>query len=390
MTDSPRVRVGVIGLGLIAQAVHLQNLNTLREKFDVTHLCDLSPSLASTMGGEWALSNGVPPRTSSHPTQVLDDSNVDAVIILTPGTHAFLARQALDAGKHVLAEKPFAYTIAETRELTALAEARGRVLQVAYMKLFDPILPRARAELERIGTVRVVRVTVLHPNDSPQYAHQRYLRFTDADTRDVEDAISYDEARLADAVGAVVEPFRSIYSGVLQGSLVHEMSVLRGLFGKPELSIEYAQMGSIEIGQRLSAPPQIQALGSLGEAQFAMSWNWLPDYPEYGEEVAVFGSAGRLTLRMPGPYLRDHRAELIVESNSAEERSTNLLVAEHRTGFMHELLAFHDSISTGGPVLSPALDVAWDNAGLQAIAAALADHYGAVIGGEAGEGRATK
>lgn len=386
MTETPRVRLGVIGLGLIAQAVHLQNLNTLRELFDVTHLCDLSPSLAATVGAEWGLSNGVAPRLSSDTAELFADPNVDAVLILTPGTHAFLTRQALAAGKHVLAEKPFSHTIAETVELTALAEANERVLQVAYMKFFDPIMARARAEIERIGTVRLVRVTVMHPDDDPQYAHQRYQRFADADISKIADAIAYEDERLTDAVGEVEEPFRSIYSDVFQGSTVHEMAVLRALFGEPEFAIDYAQLGEVTLGQKLTAPPQMQAIGTLGDTQLIVSWNWLPDYPEYGEEITILGSAGRITLRMPGPYLRDARAELVVESNSGDERSTNRIVSEFRTGFVHELIAFHDSITTGAPVLSTAAGAGWDNAGLQAITAALAARYGATIGGEAAEG----
>lgn len=384
MTSSPpRVRLGVIGLGLIAQTVHLQNLHTLRDLFEVTHFCDLSPSLVRAIGDEWGLDDGAAPRVSTDTAELLADPDVDAVLILTPGTHAYLTRLALRAGKHVLAEKPFSHTVAETRELSALAETNGRVLQVAYMKMFDPIMTRARAELERIGTPRLIRVTVMHPDDDPQYAHQRYLRFGDADVSALSDALAYEDARLTDAVGAVEEPFRSIYSDVFQGSTVHEMSVIRRLFGEQELAIEYAQLGTATVGERLAEPPQVQALGALGEMQFAMSWNWLPDYPEYAEEIVVLGSAGRLTLRMPAPYLRDERAELVVEARSGEERSTDLLVTEHRTGFVHELIAFHDSITNGAKVLSTALGAGWDNAGLQSITAALAARYGAHIGGEA-------
>lgn len=387
MIETPRVRLGVIGLGLIAQAVHLQNLHTLRELFDVTHLCDLSPSLAKTIGDEWGLSNGTAPRVSTDTAELFADPNVDAVLILTPGTHAYLARLALAAGKHVLAEKPLAHTVAETQELSVLAAANDRVLQVAYMKLFDPIMSRARAELESIGTLRLIRITVMHPDDDPQYAHQRYLRFRDADISRIADALRYESDRLTDAVGGVEEPFRSIYSDVFQGSTVHEMAVLRALFDERDLTIDYAQLGEVTLGEKLSEPPQVQALGTLGDTQIMMSWNWLPDYPEYGEEIVVLGSAGRLTLRLPGPYLRDHRAELVVESNSGEERSTNRLVTEQRTGFVHELLAFHASVTEGAPVLSTAIGAGWDNVGLQDITAALADRYGATIGGEAGARR---
>lgn len=364
------MRLGVIGLGLIAQAVHLQNLQTLREKYQVTHVCDLSPALAAQVAAE----HGGPIRHSVDAEAVLADPEVDAVLLLTPGTHAELTRKALRAGKHVLAEKPFAHTVAEARELDALATQKGLILQIGYMKMYDPIMPRARAELVNIGTARVVRVTVLHPADAPQFAHARFLRYGDADTSALDG--TYERDRALEAVGPIGEPFLSIYTNVLQGSVVHELSVLRALFGEPPLRIAHAQAAGIVIGERLTEPPQLQALGTLGDTQLSLSWNWLPDYPEYGEEIAVFGSAGRLYLRMPGPYLRDSRAELVVESVRDGERASTRLVSEHRTGFVHELLAFHASVTDGAPVLSTAAGSAYDTAALRQIALVLAAAHG--------------
>ncbi|NUR88093.1 MAG: Gfo/Idh/MocA family oxidoreductase, partial [Nonomuraea sp.] len=290
------VRLGVIGLGLIAQAVHLQNLQSLRESFRVTHVCDLSPTLAAQVAAEY----GGPVRHSADAAEVLADPEVDAVLILTPGTHAELAGQALRAGKHVLAEKPFAHTVEECAKLAELAAAKGLVLQVGYMKMYDPIMARARAELAGLGELRLVRVTVLHPDDDPQFAHARYLRYGDADLSKVDPG--HERFRAEQAVGGRGEPYLSLYTDVLQGSVVHELSVLRALFGEQPLTVAHAQLGTYEPGEKLTEPPQLQALGTLGGMQLSLSWNWLPDYPEYGEEIAVFGSAGRLHLRMPGPY----------------------------------------------------------------------------------------
>ncbi|MEU7898057.1 Gfo/Idh/MocA family oxidoreductase [Nonomuraea sp. NPDC049152] len=358
------MRLGVIGLGLIAQAVHLQNLQALREKYQVTHVCDLSATLAAQIAAEY----GGPVRHSTDAADVLADPEVDAVLLLTPGTHADLTRRALEAGKHVLAEKPFAHTVGECVELDALAAAKGLVLQVAYMKMYDPIMDRARAELANLGAIRLVRVTVLHPDDRPQFSHQRFLRYDDAVVPD--DA--YGREKAFEAVGDLGEPYVSIYANVLQGSVVHELSVLRALFGEQPIAIAHAQAAGLKPGVKLEEPPQLQALGTFGEAQLSLSWNWLPDYPDYGEEIAVFGSAGRLYLNMPGPYLRDARASLVVESVQGGERAATRLRSDHRTGFLHELLAFHASVTEGAPVLSTAAGAAYDTAALQQIARSLA------------------
>lgn len=71
--------------------------------------------------------------------QILLRTNVDAVIIATPDNRHFeAAKLALEAGKHVLIEKPSVLSLAELDELTRLAEQHGRLAKVVYHKLADP------------------------------------------------------------------------------------------------------------------------------------------------------------------------------------------------------------------------------------------------------------
>lgn len=69
--------------------------------------------------------------------RLIDDSEIDAIVIATPiSTHYHLAREALQAGKHVLVEKPLAESAEQCRHLTALAAARGLVLLVDHTFLY--------------------------------------------------------------------------------------------------------------------------------------------------------------------------------------------------------------------------------------------------------------
>lgn len=79
------------------------------------------------------------PRISGLPDAqlLIEDRAVDALVIATPAsTHFALARAALEAGKHVLVEKPLAMRTEEAEELIALAERNGRVLMVDHTVLF--------------------------------------------------------------------------------------------------------------------------------------------------------------------------------------------------------------------------------------------------------------
>ena len=91
-------------------------------------------------------------RSTERSTRCCADADIDAVVIATPtSTHYALVKAALDAGKHVLVEKPITTRVDRRDELSALAERQGRILMVGHVFLFNPAVrrvkrvPRARA-----------------------------------------------------------------------------------------------------------------------------------------------------------------------------------------------------------------------------------------------------
>jgi predicted dehydrogenase len=88
-------------------------------------------------------------RTASSLSEVLG-GEIDAVIVATnPATHVELATETLEAGKHVLVEKPLALTADDCRDLAALARARDAVLMVGHTFLFSPPVRHIRELVDR-------------------------------------------------------------------------------------------------------------------------------------------------------------------------------------------------------------------------------------------------
>ena len=86
---------------------------------------------------------------SSDADAVLANPGIQAVVVATPlQTHYRLVKQALQAGKHVLCEKPLCETVAQGRELIDLAQARDRVLMVGHVFLFNPGIMKVKEILE--------------------------------------------------------------------------------------------------------------------------------------------------------------------------------------------------------------------------------------------------
>jgi myo-inositol 2-dehydrogenase/D-chiro-inositol 1-dehydrogenase len=96
-----RVRLGIIGLGTVAQAVHLPLLSRHRDRFEVTAVCDLSAELAAVVTGRFGLGAAERCRTAE---ELLDGGRVDAVLVLSSGSHGEVAGAALARGVAVFCE----------------------------------------------------------------------------------------------------------------------------------------------------------------------------------------------------------------------------------------------------------------------------------------------
>jgi len=84
----------------------------------------------------------------------------DAVVVATPTvTHREVAGRLLEAGSHVLVEKPIATTVAEANELTALAEARGLVLAVGHVEYHNPAVQAALGLAEQVRYLETQRLS---------------------------------------------------------------------------------------------------------------------------------------------------------------------------------------------------------------------------------------
>ncbi|MEO3807840.1 Gfo/Idh/MocA family oxidoreductase [Sphaerisporangium sp. B11E5] len=124
-------------------------------------LCDLDEERARAVLGRYTT---VRPTASYE--QVLQDPAVDAVAVATPArTHFDLVRAALDAGKHVLVEKPLTPTHAEGAKLVALAEERQRVLMLDHTFCYTPVVRKIRdlvttGELGDVQFVDSVRINL--------------------------------------------------------------------------------------------------------------------------------------------------------------------------------------------------------------------------------------
>lgn len=148
------MKAGIVGCGHISLK-HLAALRRLRG-VEVAGVCDSNPALAHQAafkaGGSQSYSDF---------TRMLAETRPDTVHILTPPqSHCELAIAAMQAGCHVLVEKPMALTVADAERMSEVAHREGVSLSVCHNFLFEPAVLRAR-ELVASGAVgEVVSVDI--------------------------------------------------------------------------------------------------------------------------------------------------------------------------------------------------------------------------------------
>ena len=93
------LRLGIHGLGAVAQSVHLPLVSRLPDRFGIAAVCDISGSVRDAVGARW----GVPAeRRHASLEAMLEAGGLDGLVILTGGSHAEAAIAGLEAGLPIL------------------------------------------------------------------------------------------------------------------------------------------------------------------------------------------------------------------------------------------------------------------------------------------------
>jgi predicted dehydrogenase len=308
-----------VGAGLVGQAAHAHYLAEDGLRFDFVGVADPSrdagAAVAERYGVRWRPSHGE-----------LFAEGLDAVICAAPDRdHSAIVLDALQAGLHVLCEKPLALTLEECDAIVAATDRTGRQVQVGTMKRFDPSY---LALLERLpgssAEVLYVSIEVNDPGPEPFTAHLPIVR-----------------------PGKVIGPALPVGFEHWMNSLVHDVNLVSGMvqhLGAARPTVDHAAVWDGGGGVSFSL-----ALDGGGRAQIVHLL--LPDVNDYTERVTVYCTDRVLELVFPSPYLR-HEPTRLAERRSG--RGTALIVNETRVSFEEafrdQLRSFHASIVRGQPV----------------------------------------
>ncbi|HET7437858.1 MAG TPA: Gfo/Idh/MocA family oxidoreductase, partial [Nitrospira sp.] len=161
-----RLKTAIFGTGFMGR-VHLEAVRRV-ESVDPAAIVGRNAQTAQRLASGFSV-----PKTSTDYQEVLGDSSIDAVHICTPNAQHFaMAKEALQAGKHVLCEKPLTTTVAEAEELVSLAAQKRLRNCVCHNLRYYPMVQQMRRlrEAGELGEILVVQGTysqdwLLHDTD---------------------------------------------------------------------------------------------------------------------------------------------------------------------------------------------------------------------------------
>lgn len=145
------LNIAIIGTGAIA-SFHIEAYKKFPDRCRIVALCDMYPEKAERLNEKYQLSAEV----VSDYTALLKRNDIDLISVCTPPyTHAGISIDFLDAGKHVLVEKPMASSLEECDAMNKAAEKSGKVLSVVAQNRFTNPMMKLKSVLESklIGSV---------------------------------------------------------------------------------------------------------------------------------------------------------------------------------------------------------------------------------------------
>lgn len=148
------IKVAVLGLGRSGWDIHVLGIEK-HPKFEVVAIADPEKTRRDEAVEKFSCA------AYQNPEEAVADPNVELVVVATPShTHAPLSIKALQAGKHVLVEKPMATSVAEADAMIAAAKQSGKVLSIYQVRRFDPAVQTLQKILNsgKLGPLHFVRL----------------------------------------------------------------------------------------------------------------------------------------------------------------------------------------------------------------------------------------
>ena len=337
--------MAVVGGGLVAQAEHFPYLAQFRDRFELAALVEPSETVRDALAARYGITRGYADYRAA-----LEAGGLDAVVICSPaGTHAEVVLAALDAGLHVFVEKPMCITLADADAIVAARDRAGKVVQVGYMKRFDPAYELLLEQLPSSAAgLRYVSVVVNDPEFAPFFTQGEIVR-GDVPREVVEATRRAESEQVEAAVGNGSPEVVMAFSEAFLGSLVHDVNLVHGVLERLGEPLPAEVVGGAWWGGGKAVSGSVRLANG---ARWDSAWIQILGVWEYHEAVAFMFDDRVQRLTFPSPWLKQSPTRYERTTTAADGRS--VAVAErYEESFARELLHFHACVTEGADCRTP-------------------------------------
>ncbi len=329
-----RVRVGVVGLGEVAQIVHLPILQALADRYEIAALCDVSPGLLAAMGERYQVPAE---RRYADAHDLAAQADLGAVFVLNSDEyHADHAIAAIRHGKHVLVEKPMCLSEREADAIVAARDEAGVQVMVAYMRRFAPAFTEAVAAVRALPKINYARVRdIIGANRLIIEQSSAVLRFDDIPAAVGAERTERARTLVAEAIGEAPQEIASAYR-LLLGLGSHDLSAMRELIGRPRRVAAARQWNG---GRFITAILEFDGF-------YATYETGVDQQRRFDAHLEVYGDEASYRVQYDTPYIRHLPTTLVTQETRGEAFIKTVARPTFKDPYTHELEIFHD-VATG-------------------------------------------
>ncbi|MEK3721633.1 Gfo/Idh/MocA family protein [Paenibacillus sp. FSL H8-0034] len=341
-----RLKVGLIGLGEVAQIIHLPVLETLVERFEIAALCDVSPGVLQAMGARYRVT-----RLYEDYLELVREPDLDVIFVLNSNEyHTDCTLAALQHGKHVLIEKPMCMTLPEADAIIQARDEAGKHVMVGYMRRYAPAFLQAVEEVKAMDVIHYAKIRdIIGQNRLFIQQSSVVSKYDDIPPAAIADCTERRNSLLRDAIGRVPVDLARAY-GLLNGLSSHSLSAMREMLGFPQhvASAVTWKGGSF-----------IQAVFAY-DGYYATFETGTDGLRRFDGHLEVFGASKQVKVQYDTPYIRHLPTLLHIQETQGEALETREIRPTYKDPYTLELEHLHEVITGSVPLKTTPEDARQD------------------------------
>jgi predicted dehydrogenase len=327
------LNVGIIGLGEVAQVIHLPVLESLPQQFRIAALCDISPKLVAHMGEKYRVNN-----LYTDASELVKQADLDVVFVLNSDEyHAECAIAAANNKKHVLIEKPMCLTVPEADAIIEAQQRNNVKVMVGYMRRYAASFVEAVKEIGGFDKIQYARVRdIIGPNSYFVKPTSHVVSFDDIPEELKTDKQSRAEKLVKEATGLdASSPLFRVYR-LLCGLSSHDLSAMREAIGMPKGVV----------GAKVTNNGSIFLSAILDYDQFAVTFETgIDQQGRFDAHVEVYSSHKSVRVQFDTPYIRHLPSTLHITETVGETYTESVIRPTLADAYTLELNYLYDVIT---------------------------------------------